>query len=227
MRQGHRILLAATAELAFTLMLPPSSRTVFLYITLTTAVVGLSSLMGWTRLFLKRSDGWIPLSMLVIFWPWHTFLWVVFLMQRTWSKDNLYDEVAPGWILGAWPWDHRTWERWPAVVDLTCELPRRAPAGTPYLNLPTWDGTAPTQEAIRAGVDFALTQRALGRRVLIHCAAGHGRSATVMAAALTEGGLAPSWQEAVALMRRARPSVRLIPEQEQALSTWAQARPQG
>ncbi len=34
------------------------------------------------------------------------------------------------------------------------------------------------------GVSWALAQRAAGRKVLVHCAHGHGRSATVLAAIL-------------------------------------------
>jgi protein-tyrosine phosphatase len=45
--------------------------------------------------------------------------------------------------------------------------------------------------------------------VYIHCAVGHGRSATVAAAVLLARGLAANPREAVALLRRSRPLVRL------------------
>lgn len=47
-----------------------------------------------------------------------------------------------------------------------------------------WDTHAPTAQQIEVGVQWALAQRAAGRPVLVHCAHGHGRSATVLAAIL-------------------------------------------
>lgn len=44
---------------------------------------------------------------------------------------------------------------------------------------------------IEQGVQWALAQRAEGRPVLVHCAHGHGRSATVLAAILI--GALPCW----------------------------------
>lgn len=224
LNQGIRVLLVAAAELAFTLMLPPSKRAVFGYISMTTAIVGVANLLGWTRLFFKRANGRVPMAMMVLFWPWHSFVWVVYLLRRTFFFESIYDEVRPGWYLGAWPWSPQTWDRWPAVVDLTPEFPSRAPEGTPYLSLPTWDGTAPTLDALRAGVDFALHHQALGRKVLFHCAAGHSRSATVMAAALVEAGHAPTWQEAIAQIKVKRPKAHLNRAQEALLTRWTQER---
>ena len=56
-----------------------------------------------------------------------------------------------------------------------------------YLNLAVWDTHAPTAQQIETGVQWALAQRAAGRPVLVHCAHGHGRSATVLAAILIGG----------------------------------------
>lgn len=42
----------------------------------------------------------------------------------------------------------------------------------------------PALPRVVQGVSWALAQRAAGRKVLVHCAHGHGRSATVLAAIL-------------------------------------------
>lgn len=86
-----------------------------------------------------------------------------------------------------------------AVLDVTCELPRTH--HHKYLCLPTWDTQAPSAAAIQTGVDWALGHVEAGRPVYIHCAHGHGRSATVLAAVLLAQGKADSAESAVALMR--------------------------
>lgn len=61
--------------------------------------------------------------------------------------------------------------------------------------------TAPNTEQIQEGVDWAQVQLAAGTPVYIHCAHGHGRSATVLAALLSAQGRASTAEEAVEIMR--------------------------
>ena len=49
--------------------------------------------------------------------------------------------------------------------------------------------------------------------IYVHCAAGHGRSATLAAAVLVERGSAPDMLAAERMMKGARPTVRLSSEQ--------------
>lgn len=69
------------------------------------------------------------------------------------------------------------------MLDVTCELPLQL-APPAYLNLAVWDTHAPTPAQIDQGVQWAMQQRAAGRPILVHCAHGHGRSATVLGAIL-------------------------------------------
>lgn len=55
-----------------------------------------------------------------------------------------------------------------SIVDVTCELPQLHSFGN-YLNIPTWDGTAPTLAEIDKAVDWIIAERSAGRGVLIHC----------------------------------------------------------
>jgi protein-tyrosine phosphatase len=60
--------------------------------------------------------------------------------------------------------------------------------------------------------------------VLIHCAHGHGRSATLLAAVLIADGAAEGVAEAEAAMRAVRPRVKLNRRQQASLVTWLEAR---
>lgn len=84
----------------------------------------------------------------------------------------------------------------------------------------------PTPKQIEEGVQFALDQAAQGRAVLIHCAHGHGRSATLLAAILIADGSAVSIEEAEKVMKRSRPRVRLNRRQRAALKQWLANRKQ-
>lgn len=62
-------------------------------------------------------------------------------------------------------------------------------------------GAAPSVEQIQKAVEWCTRERAEGRDVYIHCAHGHGRSATVMSALLIALGEASSGEEAVAIQK--------------------------
>ena len=63
------------------------------------------------------------------------------------------------------------------------------PPPVAYLWLPVKDHSDPTPEQLLLGVQFINTAVQIGRRVLIHCKVGVGRSATMAAAYLVWTGL--------------------------------------
>lgn len=69
-------------------------------------------------------------------------------------------------------------------------------------------------------MQWAAQQRAAGRPILVHCAHGHGRSATVLCAILIAEGRARGVDEAEAMLKAERPRVRLNWRQRQALKQW-------
>jgi len=157
---------------------------------------------------------------MVFWWPYHAGLQLKLLARRRRGVEPLFDRILPGWYLGGWaPNGAALPPGSPSVVDVTCELPRRH-AASRYLCLPTWDTQGPAPGLIEEGVRFLLRERADGRPVYVHCAHGHGRSATVMAAAFLAAGIAKDAADAVAIMRRERPRVRLNKRQVAALQLW-------
>lgn len=76
--------------------------------------------------------------------------------------------------------------------------------GVSYLNVPVKNHYPPTLEQLRSCVEFILLQISLERKTDVHCAAGRGRTGTVLAAYLCRRhGL--SAEEAMRQVRAMRP----------------------
>ncbi|MGI3900128.1 MAG: protein-tyrosine phosphatase family protein [Janthinobacterium lividum] len=112
-----------------------------------------------------------------------------------------------------------------AVVDLRSEAVDERilleAQGVAFLHLPTDDHAVVTPARLDEGVAFAARQRAAGRRILIHCEHGIGRSATLALAALVDGGMAPL--EALSLAKDRRDRVSPSPAQYVGWRDWLEA----
>ena len=75
-------------------------------------------------------------------------------------------------------------------------------------------------DQIEAGVEWGLAQRAAGRRVLVYCTHGHGRSAVMACALLIADGVVAGPEEARALVTRLRPGAKPNARQWAALDAW-------
>lgn len=175
------------------------------------------------RVFGKRSDGTMaPLPCLLLL-PYLGLTWLLWYGQTRFSREAAWDEVVPGLWLGR----RVSAEQMPfgvmLVVDLTSEFgePRSVRQGRHYLCLPALDDAAPEREAFQDAV-----QKVSGWEggVYVHCALGHGRSALVVAAVVMARGLAATPMEALALLHRVRPGVRLNQAQKALLQAWVEKR---
>ena len=84
-----------------------------------------------------------------------------------------------------------------------------------YCYLPTVDDDAPTLEHLNQGVDFINRAIAQGGKVYIHCGGGVGRAPTMAAAYFISRGSA--LDQAIELIRKARPFIRIMPVQMEQL----------
>jgi protein-tyrosine phosphatase len=115
-----------------------------------------------------------------------------------------------------------------AVIDLRDEACDEAEVlqghGLDFLHLPTEDLCAVSAEMLDEGVAFARPRLAAGRRILIHCQHGIGRSATLALCVLVDQGLEPL--AALSLAKDRRPLVSPSPAQYEAWAAWmARRRP--
>ncbi len=116
-------------------------------------------------------------------------------------------EVISGLWLGGFP--HQLPVDNCAVIDLTAEYPR-SPAShhTRYASIPMMDLLLPTPKEIRRAVDAYMDFKKDGA-VLIHCALGMTRSATVITEILLLEGRCATREEAITHIRKLRPEVTL------------------
>ena len=160
----------------------------------------------------KHADGALSRASLWLLAPYLLGAW---LNSRLWTRRHPQpDQVAEGVWLGRVP-TAREAEPFAAVLDLSAELPVRLP-GKIYRNLPLLDLVAPDTETCRQGAELIEQLRRQGP-LLVCCALGYSRSATLVAAWLLHSGRADSVEQAVGLIRAARPRIVLGAPQRQAL----------
>ena len=160
------------------------------------------------RLFGKRADGRMAWWAVLLLLPYLLLTWGVWHLSRLLSKEAVWNEVVPGLFLGRRVSARELPPDVSLVVDLTAEFsePRGVVNGRCYLCLPTLDAAVPNLAALR---DVSTRVADWQGNVFVHCALGHGRSALLVAAVLLERGLAKDDAEAITLVRKARPAVRL------------------
>jgi len=166
--------------------------------------------------FGKRADGTIAWWAWLVWAPIFGYMRLMHELARSLTDEPVATEVAAGVWVGRRPRAHELPVGVAIVVDLCAEL-AEAPgvaAGRIYLAIPTLDATSPTPAEIERAVEAIL---AAGGAAFIHCAFGHGRSATVAAALLVRRGDA-TLDDVERQMRARRPRIGLNAIQRGALA---------
>jgi protein-tyrosine phosphatase len=169
------------------------------------------------RLLGKRGDGRLAWWAVVLLLPFLLGTWLFWHVYRLLTPTPVHHEVTPGLWLGRRAFPHELPPGVSLVVDLTAEFPAARGvivAGRRYLCLPTLDGMAPDEAGLRTLVETVVAWEGT---VYLHCAQGFGRSALVAAAVLLQRGVARDADEALILLRKARPGVSLRPVQRRLL----------
>ena len=162
--------------------------------------------------FQKRADGSLGSASTWLLAPYLLGAWI---NSRLWTRKHPQpDQVVEGVWLGRVPTDREA-APFAAVLDLSAELPVRLPGKT-YCSLPLLDLVAPNTEACRQGAELIEQLHRQGP-LLVCCALGYSRSATLVAAWLLHSGRASSVEQAIGLIRNVRPQIVLGEPQRLAL----------
>ena len=167
--------------------------------------------------FQKRADGSLSHAARWLLAP---YLLGAKLNAQLWTRKlNLADSVVPGVLLGRLP-NPTEMETLgvTAIVDVSAELPC-TPGKLAYANIPMLDLVSPSVAQIEEAVTAIEAARPTGA-VLVCCALGFSRSALVVAAWLLATQQTSTPQDALALVRKARPAIVLGSLQEAALLAW-------
>ena len=139
-----------------------------------------------------------------------------------------FDRVAPQLWLGGAPTYERDYQ-FLLDNDINAVLDMRAERegdrafyerhGINYRRLEVLDATVPADEYLSEGADWINEQIENGRTVLVHCAKGRGRSATLVAAYLMRHENLP-YDECRDIMKDVRPLVKLESRHRRRLEDW-------
>jgi protein-tyrosine phosphatase/membrane-associated phospholipid phosphatase len=162
--------------------------------------------------FQKRAEGSLGSASTWLFAPYLLGAWI---NSRLWTRKHPQpDQVVEGVWLGRVPTEQEA-APFTAVLDLSAELPVLLP-GKVYRSLPLLDLVTPDTEACRQGAEL-IEQLHRHGPLLVCCALGYSRSATLVAAWLLQSGRASSVEQAIELIRAARPQIVLGEAQRLAL----------
>lgn len=161
----------------------------------------------------KRTDGTIaPLQALLLL-PYLLSVWSTFALIRTGlRREPCWHAVVPGLYIGRRPRRAELPDDCAMIVDLTAEFiePGDVVAACRYRSLPTLDRHVPLEANFTRLVRELL---AFDGSIYIHCGAGRGRSAMLVAALLVLRGFADDVVSAEAMLRERRPGVAIHPAQ--------------
>ena len=187
--------------------------------------VSFAYLFNYPDLFRKREDGSIPFYIRWIFIP--------FLLgtgaYNTWARkhdkvpavqkinDNLYLACR----LSGKDIELLQQEGVTAILDVTAEFDgldwTAYQYDCVYLNLPVLDHTSPTPEQLNTAINWIQQNIAEGRKVVVHCALGRGRSVMTVAAYLLARDNTLSVLDAMNQIQSIRQTARLNKHQLAAL----------
>ena len=168
--------------------------------------------------FQKQADGTLSAGAAWLLAPYLAGAWV---NSRWWTRRSPQPSVVvPGLFIGRLPTGAKRRESGVrAIVDLAAELPCDS-RGIQYASVPMLDLVIPSHGQLERAVQ-AIDSAIKAGPVLVCCALGFSRSAMAAAAWLLASGRAAKVDEAVAVIRAARPAIVLGSRHLQALEQFA------
>ena len=151
---------------------------IFLWPAANTAFFGLAYLFNKPMLFAKSQNGRINILIHLINLPWLFFTTAVWRFGCLISKEAPFNKIPSTNItIGRRLLKTEFPDEIEIILDLTCEFNECLPDNKEYINLPLLDGIAPPGNTVKQLQD--ILPRINNKQIYIHCAQGHGRTATI------------------------------------------------
>ena len=147
----------------------------------------------------KNRKGEIKISLLILNFPWLLFSWSIFRLQMFVSRENRVDEVVKNHIyIASRPLGGFNYEPYDLVLDLTAEFLKDSVESSRYVCYANLDAMPLSQS-------YESVEQFKNKKIVVHCANGHGRSALFVARLLVDLELVESFEEGLALVKTHRP----------------------
>ncbi len=157
--------------------------------------------------FGKQPDGTLEPIRQILLAPFLLYLWLVWHIVRLVSRESPYDQLTESVFIGRRLLSSERPIQFDHIVDLTCEFNEpSALRSTGYISLPTLDTHHPSLDELRRRVEMIAN---LDGTVYIHCAQGHGRTATLAIAYLIHIGHSVTIDDAIEYVLDRRPLAHL------------------
>jgi len=169
---------------------------------------------GRAALFGKRSDGTLAPASVIALLPYLLLVWGFFWLKLAGlRREPCWHRAADGLYLGRRPRSSELPPDCELVVDLTAEFvaAKEVVSTHRYRVLPTLNRHVPSDAEFMA---LLAELRACPDSIYVHCGAGRGRSAMLVAALLVLRGAAKDADDAERQLEALRPGVHLHPMQK-------------
>lgn len=178
--------------------------------------LGIAHSLRARSLFGKRHDGTLPLWSWFVFLPLHLFTLTTWHLIRLVSREPAYNVVDESLVIGRRLLPSELPGKFDNYVDLAAEFaePRKVRQLPGYLSFPMLDGSTATPGDLHAAVC-----RLRPGRTYVHCAQGHGRTATFAIAFLIASGKERNVDEALQILQAVRPGLRINRQQRETVGT--------
>jgi protein-tyrosine phosphatase len=179
--------------------------------------VSLAYLLNRPGLLGKKTTGRMSASASIFLLPYYLLSWILWRLQTGLTREPKISQVAPGLWIGGRVGLQQLPGGIVQVIDLAAEFPeiRHVVESTQYISIPVLDGISPPVDSlVNVAEQFAKSTSP----IYVHCALGHGRSATMAAGILLLRGMAASVAEAELIICAARPKIRLNRNQKATLA---------
>ena len=187
--------------------------------------VSFAYLFNYPGLFRKREDGSIPFYVRWIFIPFLLGTGAYNAWARKYDKVPAVQKIDENLYLACRLFgkdiESLQQEGVTAILDVTAEFDgldwSAYQYDCKYLNLPVLDHTSPTPEQLNTAINWIQQHVAEGRKVVVHCALGRGRSVMTVAAYLLARDNTLSVLDAMNQIQSIRQTARLNKRQLSAL----------